>query len=827
MKRFVSILLLLIYLPVYAGTFFSDNFDSVYTPDVAHSGNFPGASTKGWNEAYASSPSTHEIDSARYHSAPYSRKTVIVNDGNLSHWAVNFSATNTLYVSYWVYFDSAFDWTFTAGGAGDGASEIKWGRYFKDPFGTEGNLGLISQHIWPTGRNGACPNGPCMEWAAPWIDDLNHVWHSPDTTFNNLDGGWHKLEFYYAMNTSGQANGTMMYWIDGVKQTIKCLGTGATMSDNGFAFHPTGVPFVATWAHDNINGYPSPYATFWIDDYLLSTTIGGGADTDPPAVMSVTVSTSGTTLAVNYNEPVSGGTSGNGGFTITPSGGAATLTYASGSNSSTLYYTISRAIQYYETLTIAYTKPGSVFVEDLSGNDLVSPIPSAVTNYSTQGGTPPTVTFPFSNANPIIGDNDEYDDVYVDDYLMALASTGAINLKGLITSSSITPYNQYVTSADFERMHADRTAAYNAAVASGMTNIPAPVTGVKGHLSKPLSGVIDDTVSIGSTGSELIVAEANLASVAVPLVVIAGGPLTTIADAYLIDNTIVDKVIVAYLGDSVSGFDNYNGWADGWAANIVLQKFKMVIFPVVTFYDTYTPIITKSELLTLPSSTWSTLMYNKQHSSNNLPNDQDADGPPAIAIMLGENYALTTQNVEYSSLQNLTLEGNAHEVPMFSAGGSSSIRVITADRALATNEWWRAVRASLQTPPLLSNLSPSGAVLCTEDPLPIIYTLNTNVDATCRGSLTNTTYDLMGAGATFDTTGAKAHTSTAYPGVACGGTFTLYVHCRDVNGMTTITPGIISSSVLVPNYAIPRPIKINPGGTVMRHDPHGMGIERQ
>ena len=97
--------------------------------------------------------------------------------------------------------------------------------------------------------------------------------------------------------------------------------------------------------------------------------------------------------------------------------------------------------------------------------------------------------------------------------------------------------------------------------------------------------------------------------------------------------------------------------------------------------------------------------------------------------------------------------------------------------------------------PVISNLSPSGLLSCTTDPQPITFGATTDVAATCRGSLTNTTYDLMGAGANFDTTGGTSHSSVGLPGIACGQTFTLYVQCRDGSGNTTTTPGLISASV--------------------------------
>jgi hypothetical protein len=65
------------------------------------------------------------------------------------------------------------------------------------------------------------------------------------------------------------------------------------------------------------------------------------------------------------------------------SGGAVTMTYSSGSGSSTLIYTLSRTILQGGTGTIAWTNQANT-IEDTSGNDLATFSGFAVTNNSTQ-----------------------------------------------------------------------------------------------------------------------------------------------------------------------------------------------------------------------------------------------------------------------------------------------------------------------------------------------------------------------------------------------------------------------------------------------------------
>jgi hypothetical protein len=132
--------------------------------------------------------------------------------------------------------------------------------------------------------------------------------------------------------------------------------------------------------------------------------------------------------------------------------------------------------------------------------------------------------------------------------------------------------------ADYERMVKDRQALVAAARANGSMDVPDPIRGPIGQLRKPLSGKIEDTNSIGAEGSWLIVKEARAASIENPLVVVVGGPLTTEADAYLLDPSIADKVIVAWLGGRRRIWGSTTA-GTSWAAYIVLQKLRLVQFP--------------------------------------------------------------------------------------------------------------------------------------------------------------------------------------------------------------------------------------------------------
>jgi hypothetical protein len=113
----------------------------------------------------------------------------------------------------------------------------------------------------------------------------------------------------------------------------------------------------------------------WDGVGILWDEAGGPVDITAPTVLSATISGNGSLLALEFSEPVTGSS----GFTLSMSGGAATLAYESGSGYSRVY-TISRVVYLGETGDISYA-PGDV--EDLAGNVLEA-FTGAVVNGSTQ-----------------------------------------------------------------------------------------------------------------------------------------------------------------------------------------------------------------------------------------------------------------------------------------------------------------------------------------------------------------------------------------------------------------------------------------------------------
>lgn len=295
---------------------------------------------------------------------------------------------------------------------------------------------------------------------------------------------------------------------------------------------------------------------------------------------------------------------------------------------------------------------------------------------------------PYDRTHPVVYDNDEAIDVYTDDYLMALASARAIRLRGMITSSTTVPFNQHVALEDYERMVRDRVEGVLHARQSGFRSIPDPVRGPSRHLERPVSGRIEDTRPIDTPGSRLIVAEAHRATPEVPLVLVMGGPLTAAADGFLLSPSIADRVVVAWLGsDRPDDMGNYNGWADPWAAYIVLQKLRLVMFHVWKG----DPIVPKARLPELRDTPLRTWMIAKELPAANLPGERDGDGPPAISLTT-PGYVTALTRVSFDTWVSLARD-EYRPIPGLRPDPNGRALVATVQRRdVATAEWWRAMK---------------------------------------------------------------------------------------------------------------------------------------
>jgi hypothetical protein len=199
------------------------------------------------------------------------------------------------------------------------------------------------------------------------------------------------------------------------------------------------------------------------------------------------------------------------------------------------------------------------------------------------GSDRPQGPLPVDERNPMILSNDGPYDNWDGEYALALASQQKINLVGIIVNSSII----YPNIADNLQGWRDMV---QAARASGMRNIPDPIASDDDPpLQPPADGGIESTAPNHTEGGRLIVDAAHRFSRPLrPIVVATGGRLTEVADAYLLDPSIADQVVVvSSLGQAASDagtatMSGPNGDLDPWADEIVARKFRFV--QIVTYY---------------------------------------------------------------------------------------------------------------------------------------------------------------------------------------------------------------------------------------------------
>jgi hypothetical protein len=273
---------------------------------------------------------------------------------------------------------------------------------------------------------------------------------------------------------------------------------------------------------------------------------------------------------------------------------------------------------------------------------------------------------------------------------MALASAGEINLVGIVPDQG---------GGGLDDPDIWETPMYTDIVGkarrSGMINIPDPVPGPGRPLAHPASDVIEDTEPINTPGSRLIVREANKATPEKPLVIVTGGPFTAVADAYLLDHSIADKVVVASLLLKEDDMSGYNGLLDGWSAYIVLQRFRYIQFGGrVAPKNTIHPDVPKARLAgpEIPDNELKRFMVDKDQG-NGLPDDIDGDVPPAISLMRTD-YITAVKRVSFSHWIDVSNSfGNPFmKVPAFKEDPNGTALVVTnTSKSVATDEWWRAL----------------------------------------------------------------------------------------------------------------------------------------
>jgi hypothetical protein len=197
------------------------------------------------------------------------------------------------------------------------------------------------------------------------------------------------------------------------------------------------------------------------------------------------------------------------------------------------------------------------------------------------GSDRPHGLLPVDERNPIVICNDSATDNWQGEYAILLAGSSGPALAGIVVN----------TSAYWPDLSANVTGWLDlvaAARASGIRNIPDPIGSIAAPLLRPANGDLDATVPNRSDGAQLIIdLSLRLGRSYRPLVVVTGGRLTDLADAYLIDHKLADRVVVVSALGSISGTGGEmgppNGELDPWADAIVFARLRYI--QVSAYYD--------------------------------------------------------------------------------------------------------------------------------------------------------------------------------------------------------------------------------------------------
>lgn len=221
--------------------------------------------------------------------------------------------------------------------------------------------------------------------------------------------------------------------------------------------------------------------------------------------------------------------------------------------------------------------------------------------------------------NPVIYDNDLFTDTPEGFFLWLKANRKEVNLVGNVsTRNMFMPPNPNHT---HDEHYVQWTIAFDKANQAGLKNIPQPIKGSGAPLVKPSNGNIDSTQFRTSPGADLIISEANKASASKPLVIFVGGSITSVADAYLKDKTIADKVIVLQIDGH--GQTLHNG-TDQWAQEVVGKRLRYVNW-AGDLYSWYRPSIPQNlSVAGLPNNVWA------NHYRSEFYNDAGSRYPESV-----------------------------------------------------------------------------------------------------------------------------------------------------------------------------------------------------
>lgn len=225
------------------------------------------------------------------------------------------------------------------------------------------------------------------------------------------------------------------------------------------------------------------------------------------------------------------------------------------------------------------------------------------------GSDEPHGLLPVDERSPLVLVNDGALDNWQVEYGALLAATGRVKMLGLVVNTNAEYPSLETNVGNFRKLVA-------AARRSGMRGLPDPTASIAPALVRPNSRRIEDTIPNRSEGARLLIELARAHATAVhPLAIATGGALTDVADAYLLDPSLAERVVVvASLGQSTTAGAvtvDPNGDRDAWATVIVMSRLRYV--QVNGYYDQLQDV-TDERASELPANAFGEWMAEKRGS---------------------------------------------------------------------------------------------------------------------------------------------------------------------------------------------------------------------
>lgn len=318
--RYLLILLLLIATPAHSAVIFSESYDSV--PDT-HSGS---TVPSGWSAWSADESST--LNSVTHHAGEVSSSGRGGSGKAFKQWRRN----GSYFLGYAGIIDKYFSWSDALNKPRTIYSRyyMKWPNAIKsgEAAGYTNKFGGRPYYDTSQGQTsfaltpgiGLYDGGKVIFVLANGVkywDDSNIEVTKTVAQMGLNDGNWHSVEFYYKLGTTGNADGELGFWVDGVPQQLgtyinangppnnryytcagvanptgnQCVITGLSGFSSNWYFTMPFVPGMGNTGNFGAEPYsisPDVWLAIEYDDYVTSTTYIGPDGTTPTPTPTTT-----------------------------------------------------------------------------------------------------------------------------------------------------------------------------------------------------------------------------------------------------------------------------------------------------------------------------------------------------------------------------------------------------------------------------------------------------------------------------------------------------------------------------------------------------------